>query len=56
MTAHMQAAPPVSCPAHPEDDNPVLQSNGQIERWPQTVKGDALRPVQPATLEEAPAA
>jgi transposase InsO family protein len=29
------------------------QSNGKIERWPQTVKGDALRPAQPATVEEA---
>jgi transposase InsO family protein len=29
------------------------QSNGKIERWHQTLKGDALRPAQPATLEEA---
>jgi putative transposase len=29
------------------------QSNGKIERWHQTLKGDALRPAQPATVEEA---
>ena len=29
------------------------QSNGKIERWHQTLKGDALRPAQPATLEAA---
>jgi len=29
------------------------QSNGKIERWHQTLKGDAVRPGQPATLEEA---
>ena len=29
------------------------QSNGKIERWHQTLKGDAVRPAQPATLEEA---
>ena len=29
------------------------QSNGKIERWHQTLKGDALRPAQPATLAEA---
>ena len=29
------------------------QSNGKIERWHQTLKGDALRPAQPATLDEA---
>ena len=29
------------------------QSNGKIERWHQTLKGDAVRPAQPATREEA---
>ena len=29
------------------------QSNGKIERWHQTLKGDAVRPAQPQTLEEA---
>jgi putative transposase len=29
------------------------QSNGKIERWHQTLKVDAIRPVQPATLEQA---
>ncbi len=29
------------------------QSNGKIERWHQTLKGDALRPAPPATLAEA---
>src|SRR5262249_35971802 len=29
------------------------QSNGKIERWHQTLKGDALRPAAPATLAEA---
>jgi transposase InsO family protein len=29
------------------------QSNGKIERWHKTIKGDALRPGQPATLAEA---
>jgi len=29
------------------------QSNGKIERWHQTLKGDALRPAAPATVEEA---
>lgn len=28
-------------------------TNGKIERWHQTLKGDALRPAQPATVEEA---
>ena len=31
------------------------QSNGKIECWHQTLKGDALRPAQPATLTTAPA-
>jgi putative transposase len=29
------------------------QSNGKIERWHKTLKGDAVRPGQPATVEEA---
>jgi transposase InsO family protein len=29
------------------------QSNGKIERWHKTIKGDAIRPGQPATLDEA---
>jgi transposase InsO family protein len=29
------------------------QSNGKIERWHKTLKGDALRPAQPETLEQA---
>lgn len=29
------------------------QSNGKIERWHKTLKADAIRPGQPATLEEA---
>ena len=29
------------------------QSNGKIERWHKTLKGDAIRPGQPHTLEEA---
>lgn len=29
------------------------QSNGKIERWHKTIKNDAIRPAQPATLEEA---
>ncbi len=29
------------------------QSNGKIERWHQTLKGDALRPAQPETVEQA---
>jgi len=29
------------------------QSNGKIERWHKTIKGDAIRPGQPGTLEEA---
>jgi transposase InsO family protein len=29
------------------------QSNGKIERWHKTLKGDALRPGQPTTVEEA---
>src|SRR5262249_47986406 len=29
------------------------QSNGKIERWHQTLKADAVRPGQPATLEDA---
>ena len=29
------------------------QSNGKIERWHKTMKGDAVRPASPATLEEA---
>jgi len=29
------------------------QSNAKIERWHQTLKGDALRPAQPVTLDEA---
>jgi putative transposase len=29
------------------------QSNGKIERWHKTIKADAIRPGQPATLEEA---
>ena len=29
------------------------QSNGKIERWHKTIKGDALRPAQPASVEEA---
>jgi transposase InsO family protein len=29
------------------------QSNGKIERWHQTLKGEAVRPAQPATLAEA---
>jgi putative transposase len=29
------------------------QSNGKIERWHQTLKDDAIRPGQPATLEQA---
>jgi putative transposase len=29
------------------------QSNGKIERWHKTLKADAFRPAQPATLEEA---
>lgn len=29
------------------------QSNGKIERWHKTIKGDALRPAAPSTLEEA---
>ena len=29
------------------------QINGKIERWHKTLKGDAIRPAQPATLEEA---
>ena len=29
------------------------QSNGKIERWHKTMKGDAVRPAAPATLDEA---
>lgn len=29
------------------------QSNGKIERWHKTIKGDAIRPGQPGTLDEA---
>lgn len=29
------------------------QSNGKIERWHKTIKGDAIRPGQPATLNDA---
>jgi putative transposase len=29
------------------------QSNGKIERWHKTIKTDAIRPSQPATVEEA---
>jgi putative transposase len=29
------------------------QSNGKIERWHKTIKSDAIRPGQPATLDEA---
>jgi transposase InsO family protein len=29
------------------------QSNGKIERWHKTLKGDAIRLYEPATLEEA---
>jgi transposase InsO family protein len=29
------------------------QSNGKIERWHKTLKGDALRPAQPETFEQA---
>lgn len=29
------------------------QSNGKIERWHKTLKGDAVRPAQPETFEEA---
>ncbi|HEY7116177.1 MAG TPA: integrase core domain-containing protein [Tepidisphaeraceae bacterium] len=29
------------------------QSNGKTERWHQTLKGGALRPASPATLDEA---
>ena len=29
------------------------KSNRRIERWHQTLKGDAVRPAQPGTLEEA---
>src|SRR5512143_1328243 len=29
------------------------QSNGKIERWHKTIKGDAIRPGQPATIDEA---
>lgn len=29
------------------------QSNGKIERWHKTMKGDAVRPASPATVEEA---
>jgi transposase InsO family protein len=29
------------------------QSNGKIERWNKTVKGDALRVTPPASVEEA---
>jgi transposase InsO family protein len=29
------------------------QSNGKIERWHKTIKTDALRPAQPASLDEA---
>jgi transposase InsO family protein len=29
------------------------QSNGKIERWHKTLKGDAVRPAQPETLEQA---
>ena len=29
------------------------QSNGKIERWHKTMKGDAVRPAAPATVEEA---
>lgn len=29
------------------------QSNGKIERWHKTIKGDAIRPGQPQTLDEA---
>ena len=29
------------------------QSNGKIERWHKTIKSGAIRPAQPATLEEA---
>jgi transposase InsO family protein len=29
------------------------QSNGKIERWHKTIKADAIRPGQPATLDEA---
>jgi putative transposase len=28
------------------------QSNGKIERWHQTLKGTALRPAQPETVEQ----
>jgi transposase InsO family protein len=29
------------------------QLNGKIERWHKTLKGDAVRPRQPATLDQA---
>ncbi len=29
------------------------QRNGKMERWHQTLKGDALRPAQPLSLEDA---
>ena len=29
------------------------QSNGKIERWHKTIKGDSIRPGQPSTLDEA---
>jgi hypothetical protein len=29
------------------------QSNGKIERWHRTIKGDCLRPESPLTLEDA---
>jgi transposase InsO family protein len=29
------------------------QSNGKIERWHKTIKADAIRPGQPATLDDA---
>ena len=29
------------------------QSNGKIERWHKTIKGDAIRPGQPGSLDEA---